>query len=297
MHDAAPLGLPAERSGRPAPPDLAARRDQMAAGVAAGAFATRAVPERVRLGGVDALRFPSPATPRGHVLQLHGGAFRIGCPEYAGPFAERLARAAGVTVTLPRYRLAPEAPFPSGLADALAALEALRGEIGAETPLIVLGDSAGGGLAASLGLLCAAGMAPRIDGLVLLSAWLDLTVSASSFTANAASDPLFGAESARIAADLYLQGQDPRHPLASPVLAGEALLTGYPPCLVSVGTGEVLLDDALRFHARLRAAGRDSRLLTVDGMDHVAVVRGAALPGSAETFAATVAFVAEACAG
>lgn len=288
------LALPPERPGQPAPPDLAARRAQMAAAIAAGAFATGQTAQEIEIAGLRAQRFAPPGPPRAHVLQLHGGGFRIGRPEFEGPFSEALAARCGVCVTVPQYRLAPEAPFPAGLNDALAALAALRCEASA-LPLIVSGDSAGAGLAASLALMAAAGLAPRFDALVLLSPWLDLTVTAPSYAANAATDPLFGTESARIAADLYLQGCDPTHPLASPVHARNADLAGYPPCLISVGTGEVLFDDALRFHARLVAAGCAAGLLALDGMDHVAVVRGMDQPGAAETFAAVAAFVDEHC--
>ncbi|MCJ2179294.1 alpha/beta hydrolase [Novosphingobium album (ex Hu et al. 2023)] len=287
------LALSIERPGYPAPPDLAERRAQMAAGIAAGMFATMVPPLETELAGLRTLRFDPPGTPRGYVLQLHGGGFRIGRPEFEGPFAEALAARCGVTIVVPQYRLSPETPFPGGLNDALAALQALQAlsEEADEAPLIVSGDSAGAGLAASIGLMTAAGLTSRVDGLVLLSPWLDLTVTAPSFAANAASDPLFGTKSARVAADLYLQGFDPQHPLASPVFAGDRDLQDYPPCLISVGTGEVLLDDSWRFHARLNALGRDSRLVALDGMEHVAVVRGRDLPGSAETFAAITSFV------
>lgn len=291
--------LPPERAGHPAPTDLAERRAQMATAVAAGAFATITAPVETCLAGLRTLRFAPAGPTRGHVLQLHGGGFRIGRPEFEGSFAEALAARCGVMVSVPQYRLAPEAPFPCGLADTLAALIALREEAG-DAPLIVSGDSAGAGLAASLGLLAAADRAPRIDGLVLLSPWLDLTIIAPSFAANAATDPLFSAASAQVAADLYLQGFDPYHPLASPGLIDDAVLAGLAsrlaPSLVSVGTGEVLLDDARRFHARLVAVGAESRLVEIAGMDHVAVVRGADLPGAAETFAAVVSFVDGICA-
>jgi len=281
--------LPLLRPGRPAPPDLAERRGQMAAGVAAGAFATTRPATETTLAGLRTLRFAPAGAPRGAVLSLHGGGFRIGRPEFEAPLAEALSDTLPVMVAIPQYRLAPEGPFPAGLADALAALAALREEIG-DLPLIVCGDSAGAGLAASLGVLSASGQAPRIDGLVLLSPWLDLTVTAPAYAENAATDPMFSTESASVAAELYLQGFDPRHPLASPLFAP---VEGYPPTLISVGTGEVLRDDSLRFHARLVEAGVDARLSAIDGMDHVAVVRGMDLPGSRETFAEVCRFIAD----
>lgn len=275
--------LPPERTGYPAPSDLAERRAQMGTAIEAGAFKTNKPIVETEIAGLRALRFSPDGEPRGWVLQLHGGGFRIGRPEFEAPFSEALAARCGVEVIVPQYRLAPEGPFPAGLKDGLAVLEAMRKDIG-DAPLIVGGDSAGAGLAASLGVLAGS----QIDALVLLSPWLDLTVSAPAYDENAATDPMFSRESAQIAADLYLQGFDPRHPLASPLSAD---ITSYPPALISVGTGEVLRDDSLRFHDKLQAAGLDSRLCAIDGMEHVAVVRDMNLTGSAETFEAVTAFV------
>ena len=279
--------LPPERPGRAPDPDLAQRRGQMQAAVDAGAWKTAKPPVETLLAGRRCLRFLPDGAPRGTMLQLHGGGFRIGRPEFESLFAEALAARCRIEVVVPQYRLAPEGPFPAGLVDAFESLKALREELGETVKVIVGGDSAGGGLAASLGLLCAEA-GPRIDGLVLLSPWLDLRVNAPSYFANAASDPMFSRESADIAAELYLQGFDPAHPLASPLLAP---IVAYPPTLISVGTGEVLADDSLQFHAKLRAAGVQSTLSAIDGMEHVAVVRSLDMPGAAETFEAVAAFV------
>jgi acetyl esterase/lipase len=129
---------------------------------------------------------------------------------------------------------------------------------------------------------------------MLLSAWLDLTAEAPAYQANAATDPLFSQASAVEAAELYLQGLSPRDPLASPLFAG---LAGFPPVLVSVGEGEVLADDARRFHAALQAQGVASRLVAVADMQHTAVARSLDLPGAAETFEAVAGFVDAAIAG
>lgn len=282
------IELPAERPGRPADPDLAERRGQMQAGVDAGVWKTEKPPLETTLAGRRCLRFQPDGKPRGYLLQLHGGGFRIGRPEFESLFAEALVKRCGIEVVVPQYRLSPEAPFPGGLIDAHEALKALRAEVGEEAVVIVGGDSAGGGLAAALGVLCKAQGGPRIDALVLLSPWLDVRVTAATYARNAATDPMFSKESADIAAELYLQGFDPTHPLASPLLAP---VEGLPPTLVSVGTGEVLLDDSLLFHQKLLKAGVPSTLSAVDGMDHVAVVLSLSKPGAAETFEEVVKLV------
>lgn len=281
------ITLPSLRPGRDAEPALATIRAQMRGAADGGAWKTARPAMETELGGQRTLRFRPEGNPRGRMILFHGGGYRIGMPEADGPFAEAIAERLGIEVIVPEYCLAPEGPFPAGLVDARAVFDALVAE-GGQGPLIIAGDSAGGGLAAALAVLVAAQGGPAINALVLLSPWLDLRVEAPSYAANAATDPLFSRASAEAAAELYLQGSDPRHPLASPLLAP---ITAWPPTFISVGTGEVLADDSLCFHEKLLAAGARSELCAIDGMEHVAVVRGQALTGSAETFEAIVGFL------
>jgi acetyl esterase/lipase len=154
-------------------------------------------------------------------------------------------------------------------------------------PLILSGDSAGGGLATSLAAMAHQAGIP-LAGLALLSPWLDLSVIDPAYTTNADTDPLFSAEAAREAAALYLQGHAADDPLASPLL-GE--VGGYPATYVSVGTGEVLAGDAQRLRDRLEQDGVPVTLHTVEGMEHVAVTRDHTLTGADETFYALTYFV------
>ena len=67
-------------------------------------------------------------------------------------------------------------------------------------------------------------------------------------------------------AGLYLNGKDPKSPLASPLHAD---LHGLPPVLVQVGTAETLLDDSVRIAEKMHAAGVDVRLAIWPNMLHV----------------------------
>jgi acetyl esterase/lipase len=270
--------LPRERAGYSAPADLQARRAALAASLADGNWRAGAAVEEVTLGAVRCLRFAPPGTARASVLHLHGGGFRIGSPEMEGQFVAALAARCRVEIVCPAYRLAPEHPFPAALIDALAVLTALR-RSGA-CPLILSGDSAGGGLAASLAMLTLADT-PRPRGLVLLSAWLDLTLTSPTYHSNAASDPLYSLASARVAAELYLQNHPPTDVLASPLLGS---LADFPHTLVSIGEGEVLSGDGRSFCEKLRAADVAAELCAIPGMEHVAVTRNPALQGADETF-------------
>lgn len=274
-----PMQLPAERPGQSAPADLAQRRAGLAAAIAAGMGRSDPPGQESWFRGVRALCFEPPVNPRGTLIHLHGGAFRIGCPEQIAPFAAALAARCGVRVVCPAYRLAPEHPFPAALNDAHMVLTVLAGD----GPVLLSGDSAGGGLAASLALLAHRDEI-AIAGLALLSPWLDLTVSAPAYVTNAATDSLFSAESARIAAALYLQGHSAHDALASPLFGSAGHL---PPVYVDVGDGEVLLDDARALHARVEGAN----LNIVPGMEHVAATRSLELPGAARSFEGLAHFI------
>ena len=84
----------------------------------------------------------------GVLLYLHGGAFCLGSPATHRALTARLALATGLPVFSLDYRLAPEHPFPAALDDALAACRALQ----SEGPVVLAGDSAGGGLALGVAL-------------------------------------------------------------------------------------------------------------------------------------------------
>lgn len=90
-------------------------------------------------------------TPGPMLIFFHGGGFVLGDIETHDAFCVRLADAAKVRVLACRYRLAPEAPYPAQLDDALAAfrwIEARADAFGADPAALALGgDSAGAYLA------------------------------------------------------------------------------------------------------------------------------------------------------
>ena len=84
------------------------------------------------------------------MLYLHGGGYTCGNIDFAIGFASTLAKSLGLRVFAPAYRLAPEAPYPAAVDDALRAYEYLI-ECGISPRSIILcGESAGGGLSYAL---------------------------------------------------------------------------------------------------------------------------------------------------
>ncbi len=77
---------------------------------------------------------------------------------------------------------------------------------------------------------------------------------------------MLSARALRREAAMYLAGEDPRNPLASPIYAD---LAGLPPMLIQAGTCEILLDDARRLAERAEGAGVEVELEVREGMFHV----------------------------
>jgi phosphinothricin tripeptide acetyl hydrolase len=99
-----------------------------------------------------------------------------------------------------------------------------------------------------------------------ISPWVDLTCSAPSYAAKAATDPIVVGQSVARMATAYLGAADRRTPLASPLFAD---LAGLPPLLIHVGSEEVLLDDSIALADRATKAGVEATLDVWPEMVHV----------------------------
>ncbi len=215
----------------------------------------------VRVGVVT----PDAAPDDAVVLYLHGGGYVAGSVRSHLALVGALAVAIGCRVVVPEYRLAPEHPHPAALDDALAVYRALEVER-SNARIGVMGDSAGGGLAAALLVrLREAGSAQPEIG-VLLSPWLDLTNDSPSRRSRADVDPAVTVAETEVMSAAYLAGADPRVPLVSPVGAD---LAGLAPMLVQVGDAEVLLDDSVRFADGVATAKGEVELEVWPEMIHV----------------------------
>lgn len=124
------LPLP-ETGGSEPPAALASIRQNMAEAASKDFWRTAPPAEELNIAGVRVLRHASVGPARGAVIHFHGGGYRMRMPEAIGPYARPLADLCDVHVYCPAYRLAPEHPFPAGLNDGWAVVDALAAEYGA----------------------------------------------------------------------------------------------------------------------------------------------------------------------
>ena len=211
------------------------------------------------VAGVPVRWFRPARADAGLIFHVHGGAFVAGS-SLAARAHSGLARRHGAELVSVDYRLAPEHPFPAALDDVWA----VYSEVARDRPTVIVGESAGGGLAMSLvrRVLDRGDHAPK--GLVAMFPWADLTNSSESFRRNEHRDLLSRAGLSRSAV-AYAGDCDLRTPLVSPLYGS---FTGFPPTLLVVGTHDCLLDDSRNVSARMRAAGVDATLVEIAGGFH-----------------------------
>ncbi|CAN5182025.1 alpha/beta hydrolase [soil metagenome] len=269
-----PLGP--RRTGSAAPDALAAVRAAMVDAISPYPLADGVTVEERTIGGVRCIVADPADIAQGDIVYFHGGGYRLGGPDRMAGFLSLLAAQSGCRVIAPAYALAPENPYPAALLDAASVIEAVVADA-PDRPLIIGGDSAGGGLAAA----CCVGFGealPSLLGAVLLSPWLDLRICADTFDSRADTDRLFSRQSASDAANAYLHGLPADTPLASPLLADA--LDGVPPTLIIAGSAEVLMQDSVAFAARLAAQHIGVDLIVVPHMQHVSPTLFPDLPSS-----------------
>ncbi|KAF1953702.1 alpha/beta-hydrolase [Byssothecium circinans] len=111
------------------------------------------------------------------MLYVHGGAYFFGSVDEHRYQLQRHARKLKARVLAPRYRLAPQFPFPCGLMDCLAAYLYLLEEKHDPSTIILAGDSAGGGMILSMLVTLRDQGIPLPAGAILISPWVDLAHS------------------------------------------------------------------------------------------------------------------------
>ena len=196
------------------------------------------------------------AVPKGSaedrvIFSVHGGGGVSGSIYTHRKLFGHLAKAAGARALLTEYR---EERHPAPLEDTTAAYRWLLDQGVDARHIAVVGDSLGAGLSVSTMLRARELGLPTAAALLLMSPWVDMTVSNQTFETNRGTERFFYKEVVGALAAMYLGAADPKDPLASPLYAD---LSGLPPTYIQVGGDETLLGDSLQFDENARKAGVD----------------------------------------
>jgi acetyl esterase len=214
--------------------------------------------EEATAGGTRCLLYrPAQNKSGGALLHIHGGGFVMGLPEMDAARNIELVRTTGGSILSVDYRLAPEHPYPAGLEDCHAALVWLATQF---RRVGIIGESAGGGLAAGLAAMA------RDRGSVALACQIliyPMLVPPQQSLDTSAPDPRTGQYIWNRASNAYAW---------SAYLAGAALqephLNGLPPAFLAVGDIDLFVHDNLAHAGRLLAAGVSTEAHVYPGAIH-----------------------------
>jgi monoterpene epsilon-lactone hydrolase len=242
--------------------------------------------ETVAAEGVRGEWLTPPSPQPGTILYIHGGGFVSCSPATHRPISAALARLADRRVFSVSYRLAPEHRLPAALEDVVRAYDWLSA--GPHGPIVLAGDSAGGNLVLALACRVRDGGRKAPVALVAFSPWTDLAGRGASVRGNDGRCAMFRPESIRDFAAAAVGRQPLDDPDTSPAYAD---LSRLPPVLLHVGSTELLLDDSVTVHARIRASGGRSELTVYDDVPHCWQMLAPLVPESTHSLRASAAFI------
>lgn len=209
------------------------------------------------------------------VIYLHGGIYvnEIKLPHIT--FCDKLAKKINATVFAPIYPLAPNHTYE----ETYQIVENLyRDLLKMNKPIIIMGDSAGGGLSAAFAEYLMVKDLPQPENLILISPWLDVSMSGDYDEVEF--DPMLGVDGLREMGETWAADLDSKDYKVSP-LFGE--VNGLAKTTLFVGTHEIFYPDVVKFYNKLKDSGVDAELNVGEGMTHVYAIYPL-VPESKEAF-------------
>lgn len=186
-----------------------------------------------------------------HVIYLHGGAYVNSFAPQHWDFMSKLVDMLGCTVTAPNYPHAPE----HSVHDVFALMLPLYNELAARAGsanITIMGDSSGGGISLALAQRLREDGHAQPGHVVLLSPWLDATLSNPEIAEFDKIDPFLGVEGLKYGGEVYARDVDPKSYLVSPVYGS---LKDLAPVTLFIGTRDILYPDCRKLRDEAASEG------------------------------------------
>ena len=212
--------------------------------------------------GCQVLVFEGGADTDCVIIDIHGGAFVSQISPFHITFCDKLAKEANATIMAPLY---PRAPLHTQ-ADSYPILDGIyRDALETGKPVVIMGDSSGGGLAASFCMYAAQQGLPKPSQAILFSPWVDVSMS-GDYDAFIEVDPMLGVEGLRRIGEVWAGELLTTDWRVSPMFGD---VSAMPPTTAFVGTREIFCLDVSAFCDKLTEAGVENRLIIGWGMNHI----------------------------
>jgi acetyl esterase len=216
----------------------------------------------------------------GTVVYFHGGGFVVGGLHSHDDVCAEICATTGLHVISVDYRLCPEHIHPASFNDAVAATRAIAAAF--PGPIVLVGDSAGGNLAAATAHAIGRGGANGIVGQVLIYPGLGGDMDTGSYITHAHA-PMLTRDDVLFYHTIRHGDAAPLHdPTSAPLQ--DTNFTALPPTLAIGAECDPLCDDAAAYAAAIRAAGGKAHAICEAGLVHGYLRARATVPRAAASF-------------
>lgn len=219
---------------------------------------------------------PKGVIPSRHVLYLHGGAYLYGMSYLHWKFVVKLMRELNCSMMIPDYPLAPHGHAEETFALLMETYRHLLSDKNA-SDLLIIGDSAGGGLALALAMMLKEETLPQPRRIVLLSPWLDAELTNPEIQKLADLDLILDVEGLQNVGRVYEPDTEEKAKRISPIHGD---LKGLARIVCFVGTHEIMLADARKLKERCAMEGIEMDYFEYEDMLHAWMLFG--IPESRE---------------
>lgn len=194
--------------------------------------------ERASIAGLTVYWFiPENFAKEKILIYLHGGSYYMGSINSHRSMLSHFADKLNLRILFVEYPLAPENTYPVAINKVANLYEMVLKSFPPEK-VVLMGDSAGGGLLVSM--LSKIKMQNFPSKTIMISPWLNLEANSGSYTENAVKDKILKKEDLLYASELYAADVSKTNP-------SRIKFDKFPETLIFVGKDEIILDDAINF--------------------------------------------------
>lgn len=208
---------------------------------------------------------PKEGASEKYLIYLHGGAYVNSFASQHWSFISRLVQRLNCTVVAPDYPHAPEHCVRETSDLVLQVYRETVAQARGPANVVLMGDSSGGGIGLALAQRLREEGESQPGYTVLLSPWLDVTLSHPEIPAVDRVDPFLGVEGLRWAGLAYARDTDPKDHQVSPIYGS---LKGLAPISIFIGTRDILHPDCRKVRSRAEAEGINIDYHEYEGMVH-----------------------------
>ncbi len=201
--------------------------------------------------------------PKLTIIYLHGGAYISQPLKYHWKFCDKLVQNLDAQILFPIYPLTPNHHWD----ESFELIKNIYFDLMEKTslPIVLMGDSSGGGLALSFCEYLANYDLPQPQNLILLSPWLDVTLSHPQIYDYEKKDPMLAIEPLREIGLMWSSSLDPKDYRVSPLYGDASKICNM---TLIVGTRELLYPEITQFYNNLKSENVHCQLYIGKGMNH-----------------------------